>query len=571
MFKWKKRQTETDKVAQFAQEASLPVPLAGILFGRGITTAAMARVFLEPRISDLHDPLIMDDMEKGAERLCLARKRGERILLFGDYDVDGISSAAAMGKILESLSLRYAFCHPDRLSEGYGFNKRGVQLAIKTGSKLIITLDCGTESIEAVTEARARGIDVIVIDHHLQKGELAPSIATINPRKRSCPYPFEGLVTAGIVLKFARALVEKTRLKIPWDELLQLAALATVADVAQLREENRIITILGLEAINRSPLPGLSALIRASGIQGRRIAAGQLAFQLGPRINAAGRLGTPELATQLLLEANPARCHSIAQDLNRLNSRRQTVEKVITKEAIGQVEKSGGGPKSQFLIAAGNGWHRGVVGIVAARILERNYRPSAVIALENGMGYGSARSIPEFNMFEALCECRDLFTTFGGHRHAAGFSLAADKIEPFRERINRIADETLSEDDLLPKLTVDETVRLKDLSFELLEMMAKIEPFGLGNPRPVFASTGVRLLQKPRLIGRNRDHIKLMLGPAESGGRAVECVGWGMANRLSEMSGELIDVAYAPQINEWRNTRRIQLVLKDIKPAHGNA
>ena len=567
MPQWKIRNVDNDTAARLARDASLPEPIARILVNRGITNAKGARAFLNPSLSDLHDPLLMHDMDKAIERLRLARERREKVLLFGDYDVDGVTATAAMGKILESLGLPYAACHPDRLNEGYGFNSRGVKRAIDQGCSLIFTLDCGTEAIEPVAEARSHGIDVIVIDHHIQKGSLAPATAIVNPKKHCCPYPFEQLVTAGLILKFARAFVERVPLSIPWDELLQLAALGTVADVAPLREENRVISILGLEAINRSPLPGLSALADAAAIRAEKLTTGHFAFQLGPRINAAGRLGNPELATQLLLETDRGKCRMIADELNRLNGKRQAMEKGVSEEAIARIEGRGGLRGQKLLVVEGRGWHRGVVGIVAARIVEKYYRPAVVIAVENGMGHGSARSIPRFDLFGALCNCKDLFSSFGGHRAAAGLSLPEDKIDLFRERINAVADKLLSEDDLVQELAIDDTLPIEELGFDLLLMMEKLEPFGLGNPRPVLASMGVRLMQGPRLIGRNRDHIKMKLGPAEHGGRTLDCVGWRMAGRIPELRGGLLDVAYVPQVNEWRNVKRIQLVLKDIRPA----
>jgi len=567
---WKTPDVDEGAVSLLARDASLPSPLAAILVRRGITTPSMARVFLEPRISDLHDPFLMDEMDKATERLRLAHERGERILIFGDYDVDGVTATAAMGKILECLGLRYAFCHPDRFTEGYGFNRRGVSLAKESGSSLIITLDCGTESAGPIAEARAMGIDCIVIDHHLQRGELPPANAVVNPKKAQCSYPFEGLVSASVVLKFARALVDKVPLTVPWNELLQLAALGTVADVAALREENRIITILGLAAINHSPLPGICALARVAGLGGGKIGARQLAFQLGPRLNAAGRIGTPQLATQLLLESDEGKCRAIARELDRLNSERQTMEKSIVEEAVAQIEQREEIGGRKVLVVAGRRWHRGVVGIVAARILERYYRPTVVIAIENGMGHGSARSIPEFDLFRGLSQCQDLFSAFGGHTHAAGLSLSEEMIDPFRDRINTVADGVLSEDDLQPKLRVDATVRLGELSFDLMRLFEKLEPFGAGNPRPVLVSRGVRLLGQPRIIGRTKNHVKLTLGPAGGMGAAFECVGWGMAGRLPAGGTDIFDAAFVPQINDWNNVQRIQLVLKDIHGGHSS-
>jgi single-stranded-DNA-specific exonuclease len=565
---WRIAHADERVVSRFSREGSIPRPLATILACRGIATVSALRVFQEPQVADLHDPLLMNGMGEAIGRLLQARERGERVLLFGDYDVDGVASTAAMGKLCESLGLRYAFCHPDRFSEGYGFNRRGVTLAAEGGFPLIVTLDCGTESRGPIAEARALGIDTLVIDHHLQKGDLPPATAVVNPKKESCPYPFEGLVSASVVLKLARALVEVTPLTIPWREILQLAALATVADVAPLRDENRIIAMLGLDAVNSSPLPGIDALARAASVRVDRLGPGHFAFQLGPRLNAAGRLGKPELATMLLLESDREKCEAIADELNRLNSARQGIEKSIVEEAIEQIEGRVESGTEKVLVVAGRNWHRGVVGIVAARLIERYYRPAVVIALEEEMGHGSARSIPEFDLFGGLSRCSDLFATFGGHRHAAGLSIPAENIDPFRERINAVANELLGECDLVPKLDVDVILDLSELTLDLIRRIERMEPFGCGNPRPVIASEGVRIVRGPRTMGRNGSHLKLTIAPHDEAGPLLECVGWRMAGRLPDMPSGLADIAYAPQVNEWDGVESVRLVLKDLRP-HG--
>ena len=567
--RWRIRAVDEGEVARLAADASLPLPLARILAGRGIATAEAARIFLSPRISNLHDPLLMDEMEKATVRLRMARERGETVLLFGDYDVDGISSTAAMGKVLEALGLRYAFIHPNRLTEGYGFNARGVRAARRLGASLIVTLDCGTEAAGPVAEAREAGLDVIVIDHHLPKGPLPPATAVVNPKKEGCPYPFGDLAAAGVVLKFARALVETLPARLPWGELLQLAALGTVADVAPLRGENRIIAMLGLEALAREPLPGIEALLLAADIDPGAVQARHLAFQVGPRINAAGRVGSPEEATGLLLARDLANCRPAAHALNRLNARRQAIEKRIAGEALLQVERSGDAGRRKALVVAGKDWHPGVIGIVAARILERYHRPTVVIALDAQGGHGSARSIPAFDLFGGLSRCRDLFSSFGGHRLAAGLTLPLHNIEAFRERFSAVAEELLSDEDLVPSLSVDCALPLGELDPAFLGLLGRLEPFGSGNPQPVIVSERVHVAGAPRTMGASGTHLKFALVAPEPGADPLECVGWNMAHRLPELSGGPLDIAYAPRRGEWRGVKRTELILKDFRPSGG--
>lgn len=566
------KKVDEGAVARLAEGASLPPPLAAVLARRGIATADAARAFLSSGIADLHDPLIMDGMREATGRLRLARERGEKVFLFGDYDVDGITSTAAMGKVLEALGMRYAFCHPDRNAEGYGFNARGVRQASAAGASLIVTLDCGTEAIEPVAEARRAGIDVVVIDHHIPEAGLPPATAVVNPKKEECPYPFEELAAAGVVLKFARALVEELRAALPWDEILQLAALGTVADVAPLRGENRIIAALGLAAMNRSAIPGIEALLRAAALCPPAILARHLAFQVGPRLNAAGRVGRPEDATSLLLESDFGRCMPVARELNRLNARRQAIEKAITEEAIGQIERCGEGGRGKALVVAGRNWHPGVIGIVAARIMERFHRPAVVIALGEESGHGSARSIPGFDLFGGLSRCRDLFTSFGGHRHAAGLTIPLRNIEAFRERFSSVAEELIAEEDLVPSLAIDCLLPLDELSPRLLGALARFEPFGAGNPQPVFASEGVRAAGAARVMGSRKTHLAFPVSPAEGAAGPFECVGWGMAGRAGEIApGLTLDIAYVPRRGEWNGIPRTELVLKDFRGAGGRA
>jgi len=410
---------------------------------------------------------------------------------------------------------------------------------------------------------------VIVIDHHLPKGPLPPATAVVNPKKEGCPYPFGDLAAAGVVLKFARALVETLPARLPWGELLQLAALGTVADVAPLRGENRIIAMLGLEALAREPLPGIEALLLAADIDPGAVQARHLAFQVGPRINAAGRVGSPEEATGLLLARDLANCRPAAHALNRLNARRQAIEKRIAGEALLQVERSGDAGRRKALVVAGKDWHPGVIGIVAARILERYHRPTVVIALDAQGGHGSARSIPAFDLFGGLSRCRDLFSSFGGHRLAAGLTLPLHNIEAFRERFSAVAEELLSDEDLVPSLSVDCALPLGELDPAFLGLLGRLEPFGSGNPQPVIVSERVHVAGAPRTMGASGTHLKFALVAPEPGADPLECVGWNMAHRLPELSGGPLDIAYAPRRGEWRGVKRTELILKDFRPSGG--
>ncbi len=566
--RWRIRAVDEGEVARLAADASLPLPLASILAGRGIATAEAARIFLSPRISDLHDPLLMDEMEKATVRLRMARERGETVLLFGDYDVDGISSTAAMGKVLEALGLRYAFIHPNRLTEGYGFNARGVRAARRLGASLIVTLDCGTEAAGPVAEAREAGLDVIVIDHHLPKGPLPPATAVVNPKKEGCPYPFGDLAAAGVVLKFARALVETLPARLPWG----------AAPARGARHRRRRGPAPGREPHHRDARPRSPRPRTAPGDRGAAPGGGYRPgggagapsrLPGGPADQRRGSRRSPEEATGLLLARDLANCRPAAHALNRLNARRQAIEKRIAGEALLQVERSGDAGRRKALVVAGKDWHPGVIGIVAARILERYHRPTVVIALDAQGGHGSARSIPAFDLFGGLSRCRDLFSSFGGHRLAAGLTLPLHNIEAFRERFSAVAEELLSDEDLVPSLSVDCALPLGELDPAFLGLLGRLEPFGSGNPQPVIVSERVHVAGAPRTMGASGTHLKFALVAPEPGADPLECVGWNMAHRLPELSGGPLDIAYAPRRGEWRGVKRTELILKDFRPSGG--
>lgn len=561
---WKVPRIDEEKAVLLAEDLSLSLPLARLLLLRGFKEAACARRFLEPRPEDTHDPYLMADMEKAVERTLRAIREKEKILIFGDYDVDGVTSITVVASLLRAAGVDFITHQPNRLEEGYGFQAAGAELARREGCGLILTVDCGTGAHAAIRQAREFGIDVIVIDHHQPRGGLPPATAILNPTRPDCSYPFKGLAAVGVAFKFLQAGKKRWGVELPRSRIWQLAALGTVADMVPLLDENRIIVRMGLELLRKRSDPSLRALAAVAGLEPQDLNTHHLSFQFAPRLNAAGRLGSPEVGLDLLGGSDPEVIRELAIELNRLNQVRRNVQAGIYEEAELKLCRRSGKYPDRVIVVEGEGWSKGVVGIVASKLQEKYYRPIFVIGLEGEDGVGSGRSIPGFDLFGALSRCGDLLERFGGHRQAAGLSIKKGMIDRFRERINAVAAETLGEEGLTPKLRLDGELRLEEIDLKLLGELDRLEPFGLGNPRPVFFSSALNLKGFPRIMGREQSHLKIRV---EDGREGRECVGWGMAYRAGELSRGRIDIAYQLKVNEWRGRRTVQLVLKDFRPA----
>lgn len=539
--------------------------VAQLLASRGVESLDDAARFLDAGLHRLSDPFALRGVAQAVERIERALAQGERIAVYGDYDVDGQSATALMVRVLTSLGAQVVPYIPHRTAEGYGLHISALEALEAAGCSLVITVDCGITAVEEAAWAARRGLDLIVTDHHEPKEPLPQALALINPHLDP-EYPHPYLSGCGVAFKVAEGLA----MRAAGDRLLahrfvELAALGTVADVVPLRGENRSLVRAGLLKMNEGgEIPGIEALRRAAGLEGE-VTAGAIGFILGPRLNAAGRVGDPDVGLRLLLARSVEEAMPLAQALEECNAERRRLEEEVLHAARGMVEKLHRLPEDRGIVVAGEGWHPGVVGIVAARLVEVYHRPALVIGIDREVARGSGRSIPGFDLFGALSECASLFDAFGGHEAAAGFTLPAGKVGELRARFLEVAQERLSPGDLVPALAFDAYVDLDELSFELLEALELLEPHGVGNPAPLFVARGVRL--SGRAVGRDGAHFKLSV--AAPWGAAFDGIAFSLAESLGGRidDGALYDVAFAPEVNVWNGRRSIQLNVKDVRRA----
>ena len=546
------------------REAGYPRLLSAVLASRGVGTPEEAALFLDRDRSLSWSPMRMRDMDRAVARIETAIAAGERIAVFGDYDVDGITATVLLVDYLRS---RGAACEkyiPRRVEDGYGLGREPLRTLRERGVSLVITVDCGITGVEEARYAREIGLDLVITDHHECKDTLPEAVAVVDPRRPDCPYPFKHLAGVGVALKLVLALGEQ-REEALFARYCALAAVGTVADVMQMTGENRTIVHRGLESIGSTDFLGLQALLRETGLADRDVSSVQIGFVLAPRINAAGRMGEAELAADLLLTNDPARAECLARELCGLNRERQAVEQEIFAQAVEQIEYLPAGERSALVLSS-EVWHQGVVGIVASRLSEKYSCPSFMIHLQNGVGKGSCRSYGGFNLFAALESCSDLLLDFGGHELAAGFNIREEDIPTFRRRMNRCVRGFSGGERPVPSLAVDAVVEQPDdISLEEVEELSRLEPYGSGNERPVFALLGVKVdaLQN---VGQNR-HLKLRL---EKGGRRFDAIFFSTtASDCGVAVGMRVDAAFHLQINEFRGSSSVQLQLIDLRPALG--
>ena len=556
---------------RLCRDLSLPPVLCRLLVRRGHAEPEAARGFLRPHPGQIHAPGRMAGMGDAVARLKRAIHARETVLVHGDYDVDGICATALFTRALRMMGALAVPFVPHRLQDGYDLSDAGIAAAREAGATLILTGDCGIVAHDAVDRARRAGIDVIVTDHHTPGGTLPAAAAVVNPNRRDCPYPDKGLAGVGVAYKLCCALAaevgfQEERLH----AFLDLVAVATIADLAPLQGENRTLVRWGLKVLPRTPNPGLRALLRATGLEGRaEISASQVGFVLAPRINAVGRMGEALRGVRLLTTDDPAEAEAIAATLEEENRWRQTVDGQTLRDALGALERGYDPDRDYGVVLASEQWHPGVIGIVASRVVERIHRPTVLLALPGGEeGKGSARSIPGFHLYDAMRDCAGHLTRFGGHKHAAGCSILPGSVDAFRDAFNARARLVLEPDEALlqPEVRIDLEVALPDATAELVKMLRHAGPFGMGNATPVFAARGVRVVGSPRIVGQN--HLKMTLG---SGGAALDAIGFGMGERASEpgFGREPLDVAFKLEENHYNGRTTTQARLVDLRPSGG--
>ena len=550
-------------IAALAAQLRLPEAICRLLVVRGHKDTEGAKRFLRPRLEQLHDPQRLLGLDRAAERLARAVRSGEKIFVHGDYDVDGICSTTLLTRALRNFGGNVVPFIPRRLEDGYDLSAAGVRAALAAGAAVVVTCDCGTSALGPIDELCRAGVDVIVSDHHLPGGPLPACLAVLNPKQPDCGYPDDDLAAVGVAFKLATAVARVLgRSDTPVYHMLDLVALATIADIAPLRGENRVFARYGLKLLQETTNPGLRALIRASGLEGKALTAGRVGFILAPRLNAAGRLGHALRGVELLMTESESEANRIARELEQLNKERQDLDRHTLAEAREMVDRLDL-DSTYGIVLARQGWHAGVIGIVASRIVEETARPAVLIALDGDEGKGSGRSISAFDLHAGLGACRDLLERFGGHRAAAGVTIAADRVEAFAERFNDVARQRLTADDLVPEMRVDLEVGIDGANGDLEALLRHFEPFGMGNPSPVLVARDVTLLGAPRVVGQ--DGLKLRLRTASG---EMEAIGWGMAGRAAELcDGYSVDVAFRLERDEWNGVSRLVARLADFRVA----
>ncbi len=547
----------------------LPELLCRVLAGRGHEAPTDATAFLRPELGHLHSPADLVDAELGATRIVDAIARGERILVHGDYDVDGIASAALLASWIERFGGDVSAFVPHRLRDGYDFGPGGLEAARDMGAGLIVTCDCGIRALDTVATARASGIDVVVTDHHTPGDQLPDAVAVINPNRRDCPYPNKGLSGAGVAFKLCQLLAAKYG--IADDELwpsLDLVGLASVADLVPLVGENRTLVRYGLRALEQTERPGLRALMDQTGVGTGPLEAGRVGFMLAPPINAAGRVGDAKRGLALMSATTDAEAQAVAAELVALNRQRQSEDRRTLLEAVERLEPVYDSIRDFGVVVAGEGWHPGVIGIVASRLVERIFRPVVVVAMSGSDGRGSARSIPQIDVFAAIDRCGELLGRYGGHRQAAGLDIERGRVPEFAEAFNAAIRDQLDSVAPAPRVHIDARVSLAELTPEVHNYLRYFGPFGMGNPRPVFSVHDVTQVEPARVVGSG--HLKLFVKQDD---RTFEAIGFGLAERMppADLGDGPLDLAFQLKENEFRGRKTLQLQLKDVRRAGSSA
>lgn len=568
--RWKIREVEdANSIKTLAESLNISEILAKLLVLRGIKNFYQAKQFFRPTLESLHDPFLMDGMEAASRRVIRAITENEPVCIYGDYDVDGTCATALLYMFLKELGANVDFYIPKRLNEGYGLSKEGIDAIRSKDISLLITVDCGITAIDETEYANSLGMEVIICDHHQPKDELPNALAVLDPIKPNCKYPFQYLSGAGVAFKLAQGISEKIGKRDMPFKYLDLVALAGAADIVPLVDENRILVKEGLERINTNPRPGILALIKSSSLQPGNLSSGQVVFTIAPRINAVGRLGDAGRAVELLITENKDEAFNLAAVLEKENYERRKIDVNTFDDALQMVKNSIDLEKELAIVLHQEEWHPGVIGIVASRLVEKYYRPTIMLTTVDGVAKGSARSISNFNIFEALQKCEDMLIHFGGHQAAAGLAVEIEKVKEFKDKFNQVVKESINEEDLSPEIIIDAKIKLSEITPKFLRILDQFSPFGPENMRPVFLSEGVELYNAPRIVGNN--HIVTCFKQTGND-KVFDGIGFNMGEYLDLLVDKKnkVDIVYSIDKTNRDGRTYPQLRLKDIKISSAN-
>ena len=562
-----KKQGDQNEVKHLSAALNVNMVIARLLVQRDIKTFNEAKAFFRPRFSDLHDPFLMKDMEKAVDRLENAISKKEKVLVYGDYDVDGTTSVAMMYTFLKSRFDEIEYYIPDRYSEGYGISPQSIDYAEHNGFSLIIALDCGIKAVAKIANAKERGVDFIICDHHNPDEEVPPAVAVLDPKQRDCKYPYKELSGCGVGFKFLQAYCQKNNFELEEIyDLLDLVVVSIASDIVPLTGENRVLAYYGLKKLNSNPGIGLQTIINFAGLNGSEITVSDIVFKIGPRLNASGRIEHGKKSVQILVSNDEDKSDLLGEEIDSFNEIRKTLDRDITQEALDMIENSPELKSMNSTVLYNRDWHKGVVGIVASRVTEQYYRPTIILTESNGLATGSARSVRDFDLYEAIGQCSDLLESYGGHMYAAGLTMRIENIPEFRRRFEEIVTNQITDMQQIQTIEVDAKITLSEITPRFFRILKQFAPFGPHNMTPVFVTEDVFDAGTSRLVGKNEEHLKLDLVEPDVNSGIFPGIAFNQSDKFDLItSGLPFDVCYSITENEYRGKINLQLYIRDIK------
>lgn len=562
-----KKQGDPNEIKHLSAALNVNMTIARLLVQRGITTFNEAKAFFRPRLSDLHDPFLMKDMDKAVARLEQAIANQEKVLVYGDYDVDGTTSVALMYTFLKPRLEHIEYYIPDRYSEGYGISPKSIDYAASSGFSLIIALDCGIKAVDKISDAKQRGLDFVICDHHNPDDEVPPAVAVLDPKQPDCNYPYKELSGCGVGFKLLQAYCQKNNVELEEIyDLLDLVVVSIASDIVPITGENRVLAYYGLKKLNSNPGMGLQTIINLAGINGSDITISDIVFKIGPRLNASGRIEHGKKSVQILVSNDEDKSDILGEEIDSFNEIRKTLDRDITQDALDMIEKDPEMKNMNSTVLYNRDWHKGVVGIVASRVTEQFYRPTIILTESNGLATGSARSVKDFDLYEAIGQCSDLLESYGGHMYAAGLTLKIENVPEFRRRFEEIVTSQLTDLSQVQTVEVDAKITLSEITPRFYRILKQFAPFGPHNMTPVFVTEDVFDAGTSRLVGKNQEHLKLDLVEPDVNSGIFPGIAFNQSDKFDLItSGLPFDVCYSITENEYRGKTSLQLFIRDIK------